>query len=328
MESKDIRRENCNLIANAFYDNTMLSASQIAKATNLSVVTVNAALQEMCDNGEVHKKGPSKSKNGRPYVQYEYNRSYHSGAAIFAYNKNYGISLNLLVLNNFGDILQSESLEFATIDESHITSLLDKAKADFKSIKTLLLGFPGFESEKSIKSCDFSAFLNDAFVAKIKNNYNLDVEFVNDINVATYGHNKAANQEAQNKIGIFFPKMFAPGAGILINGTIYPGSSGFAGEIGVVPVKIAWNELHLHSKEEIVMQITPFIAQMICILNPQSIIIYCEYIDDSVIENIVSNISNVFQSAFIPKIELCNSFCDDFKNGLIHMVKDKLQRSN
>lgn len=324
MISKDIRLENCNLIATAFCDEKILSASQIAAATGLSVVTVNAALNEMCDSGEVIKNGPSKNKNGRPSLQYEYNRVYHCGAAIFAYNKNNGIEINLLVLNKFADILQSNNYEFSSIDESHILSLLDKSKADFPRIKTLLLGFPGFESNNSIQSCDFSEFLDDNFVQKIKTKYDLEVEFANDINVATYGHNKAMNEGIQNEIGIFFPKIFPPGAGILINGSIYSGSGGFAGEIGNIPVKIAWNELHLHSKAEIAMQITPFIMQFICILNPQSIVVYCEYMDESVIEKIISNVKNLLHSSYIPSIKLLDTYRDDFKNGLIHMIKDKL----
>ena len=72
----------------------------------------------------------------------------------------------------------------------------------------------------------------------------MPVLYENDVNATVcgyYGYHKA--EGIQTVVGLYYPQVYAPGAGTMINGEIYKGGMNFAGEIGWLPLHPAWNEV-------------------------------------------------------------------------------------
>lgn len=324
MASNEIRKRNRESIARAFLHAQQLRSSEIAKATGLSVVTVNAVLEEMVIDGEVTRSGVTKRTGGRPSVQYALNRSYRCGVVIFAHNKGHSIALQYVVANNLGEILLRGGAEHDHIDRTHVIDLLDRAKGHFPAISQLVLGFPGFANERAVSGSDYSRFMDAAFLEEVSAAYQLSTTFVNDVNAAVYGYH-AGSESARNEACIFFPRMFPPGVGIMVGGRIYSGTTGFAGEIGQLPVPIPWSELHLCDREQIAAQIAPTLMSVTCLLNPRSIVVYCDYIDSAVLWAAEGIVSGYLPRTHIPHIEWSGDFDRDMRSGLIMILTDKLR---
>lgn len=320
----DIRNRNLTSVRAVFEHDNVLVASQIAKKTGLSVVTVNAILEEMCKNGEMAKQGQSSPGSGRPSALYRYNRHYSCGLILFAYNSGDTIVMHTLVVNHFGEELKATAGHFSELGETHILTAIEGCVTEFPQIGQLLFGLPGTERHGVVTSGDFASFINAAFLGRIKESYRLNITFINDINAAAYGHNRSSEKPSENEVGIFFPAHFPPGAGIILQGQLYLGDTGFAGEIANLSGQIPWNDLYRRSEEEIAGQIYPILLSLICVINPGRIILYGEYLTDGIRKRLLHALHVALPAAAIPEILWPDTFESDFKNGLIALIKDKL----
>lgn len=320
----DIRNRNLTSVRAVFEHDYILVASQIAKETGLSVVTVNAILDEMCKNGEVARQGQINPGNGRPSALYRYHRQYSCGLVLFAYNSGDTIVVQSLVVNHFGEELKSATGHFSELREEHILSAIEECMTEFPQIGRLLFGLPGIERHGVVTSGDFASFIDDTFLKRIKESYQLDIAFINDINAAVYGHNRGSEKPYENEVGIFFPIRFPPGAGMILQGQLYLGNTGSAGEIGNLSTGILWSELFRYNEEEIAAQIYPILLSVVCVLNPGGIVLYGEYLTAGILELILNELYSALPADTLPEILLLDTFETDFRNGLIALIKDKL----
>lgn len=320
----EIRNQNLSLVRNVFTHEETLVASQIAQKTGLSVVTVNAILDEMCKGGEMEKQGLSNSGNGRPSTLYRYNRQHHCGLVLFAYNSGDRIILNTLAVNLYGEVLNEVTESYAEIGETHILNAVEGCMRAFPRTGRLVLGLPGIERHGVVTSGDFASFIDTAFIERIEERFRLRIAFMNDINAAVYGHYKNSEAACENEAGVFFPTRFPPGAGIILSGALYLGDTGFAGEIAYLSGPAHWSDLYRAGEEEIAKQIYPIVRSIICVLNPGRVVLYGEYLTAGILELVQNEVRSVFPAAAVPEILLLHTFETDFKNGLIAFIKDKL----
>lgn len=321
----DIRRNNKKKIRNVFKYNETLIASEIAALTRLSVVTVNAVLDDMCNTNEVIKDGIKKAKSGRPSLCYRYNRGFNYGFVYYAYNKGDKFAFRALVVNGFGEELYTKEIEAYILEEKTIFEIIDEQAERFPNAAMMVFGFPGYENAKCVHSVDFVPFVATGFFERCRARYGIETVFVNDVNAVIYGHNKKAGGKYQSEIGIFFPKNYFPGSGIIINNKIYNGTSNFAGEIGIIPTKISWDQLSQHSDEEKAEQVAEIILIMTSIVAPESFVIYCEYMDDNVFKDIKKHVECKMPPGYLPHIEISEEFDSDFRMGLIYTLMEKLE---
>ncbi|MFR6333502.1 MAG: hypothetical protein ACLUOI_35150 [Eisenbergiella sp.] len=69
-------------------------------------------------------------------------------------------------------------------------------------------------------------------------------------------------------VGIYFPRSFLPGAGLILDGSIYYGNSHFAGEMGDVYVPVPWEELDYYKENQVLCQLEALLATFACIALP------------------------------------------------------------
>lgn len=320
----EIRNQNLALVRRVFERDNEMVASRIARKAGLSVVTVNAILEEMCISGEIARQGQVSSGNGRPSALYAYNRHYSCGLVIFAYNSGDEIVVHTVVVNHFGEELQGNTESLMEIGEEHVLAAIDRAVTEFPQIRRLLFGLPGTERHGIVTSGDFAAFIDTAFLAKIKEQYDLGTAFINDINAAVYGHNRKAEKPCENEVGIFLPTRFPPGAGIIMKNELYLGETGYSGEVAALSGKYPWNELYRYNEEEIAQQLYPILLGMICVLNPGLVVFYGEYLTVGILERMQNRLVSLLPAAAIPEIRLLHTFETDFKNGLTAFMKETL----
>lgn len=324
----DIRRENCNKIRLAFTSDKTLIASEIAERTGLSVVTVNVVLEEMCSTGEIEKAGVNKGKSGRPSISYKYNRQYRLSLINYAYIKGNMVAVRFVVMNRFREEIYERQTEVERLDREFVLKSIGEIKELYPTVKVLILGFPGYETGKAVSSGDFINFLSAKYLEKIEKKYGMRPVFMNDINAAVCGYNKTSEKKYKNQAAVFFPKNYCPGSGIIVDGRIYTGTNNFAGEIGIMPTEIKWQELHKHGNSDIIKQVAWLLLFISCSIAPESIVVYGEYINKKVFSAIEEKLSKKLPQGYMPELILSENFDNDFKNGLGFVAEEELGKED
>lgn len=114
-----------------------------------------------------------------------------------------------------------------------IESLLEKGDVSIEDIAGVAVAVPGMIDKKlgTILFTPNIGFNNFPLVKKLQNTFEVSILLENDVNAGTYGEFVAgAAKGADNVLGIF--PGTGIGGGLIINGRLYRGSGGNAGEVG------------------------------------------------------------------------------------------------
>lgn len=219
-----------------FINNGSSTITDLAKELEFSIPTVTKFISEMCDDGFLNEYGKLETNGGRHPSLYGLNPD--SGYFIGVEMKQH--ILNIGLINFKGEMMELKSdipFDFKNSPEA-LDRLCNIIKDFIKEINV--------EEEKVLNIClsisgrvnpdtgySFSAFnfserpLTEIMEEKIGHPVCID----NDSRVMTYGEYLAGN--AQNAKDVIFVNVSQGlGIGIIIDGKMYTGKSGFAGEFG------------------------------------------------------------------------------------------------
>lgn len=233
-----VREIHLSLILRYLHKQAPLSRAQLANLTNLNKSTVSSLVEELINRNLIHEIGQNASWTGRPATLLELNPA--AGCII---GVELGVDFVAVILTDFtGSILwrrqqdadPSEAQE-ATIDQT--LHLVDEAMQAAKSMQSRLLGL-GLSTPGTVNTSEglliFAPNLHwrNVPLGKIFSEHtNLPTFVDNDANAAALGeHFFGVARHVQSFICIYAG--VGIGGGIFLNGELYRGCSGFAGEIG------------------------------------------------------------------------------------------------
>lgn len=218
------------------------SRAQLARATRLSKPTVSLALANLEDAGLVRAVGLSvASKGGRVATLYEPNpdAGYVVGIDVgrgWVRAAVANLAGSILVRNDTPNDAQSASELVALI--SHLArNVVEQAGPSWSQVVHAVIGTPGVFDEQS-KRVLFASNLPEwgrhGLVTELQAAFGLSLSVENDANLAalgerSFGWGKSAGTFVYITIGT------GVGMGIVINGALYRGAHGAAGEIGFLP---------------------------------------------------------------------------------------------
>ncbi len=228
------------LIVEYLYRNAKASNPELAKLTNMSSPTIHKLISELIDLGIVQELGYGDSIGGRRPNLYGINP-----------NARYIISIDIDcrmikmgVFNLQNELISDNITYFDNIKNkthifegifSHLDALLEKLH--FKSSQYLGIGIslPGLIETKTGQT--YSDLLLDGLSLEeaFENRYHLPTFTGNDSRVMALG--EQAFGAARNKENVLCINICdGIGMGMIVNGQIYEGKSGFAGELGHINV--------------------------------------------------------------------------------------------
>ncbi|NLI64297.1 MAG: ROK family transcriptional regulator [Bacteroidales bacterium] len=235
-------------IIKQFINDGDMTLNNLASNINLSIPTVTRIINEMIDEKYIQDLGKLKTAEGRHPNLYGLNAeaAYFIGVDI----EHFGINIGLC--NFRGEIVNLKTRiphKFENTKESFNTIcaiIKDFIKAqDVKEDKILnvQINISGRVNPKTGYSYSIFYFdetpLSEHFSKKIGHHVSID----NDTRAMTYGEYLSGNVTEEKNI-IFVNLSWGIAIGIIINGQIYTGKSGFAGEFG--HVKAFDNEVICH----------------------------------------------------------------------------------
>lgn len=222
------------------YQKGASTANEICGSMGISLPTVNTLLTDLIRSGEVIKQGRAASQGGRKPDLY---RLAPDAFYVLAVDlSKYAVSLALyncqqtqvkdkvihkLVLNN-----EAETFEQLC---QHLEAYISASGFSSQKIIAIGISMPGLIDSKAGINHTYLNFGGKSLQAHLESRFPQAVFLENDARAMTLAEFKfGAAKSAQNVLGIFVG--WGIGLGIVIDGKLYQGTSGFAGEFAHSPL--------------------------------------------------------------------------------------------
>lgn len=212
--------------------------TDLAKELDLSIPTVTKIINEMCEDGYIDDYGKLETNGGRHPNLYGLNPT--SGYFIGVDIKKFAI--NIALINFKGDMIElkmNQPYKFENTQEALedlcqlISDFIKSLEVDTKKIMNICINISGRVNPESGYSFSMFNFSESPLAEVLSQKLGFHVCIDNDTRAMTYGEYMKGCVEGEKNI-IFVNISWGLGIGIIINGKIYAGKSGFSGEFGHV----------------------------------------------------------------------------------------------
>ncbi|WP_341876849.1 ROK family protein [Defluviitalea saccharophila] len=318
---------NKNLLRQTLKEYRKATKPELAALTHLSVVTVNSLISEMVASGEVIEGDEVPSNGGRPSRQYVYNGNYRKALIIYGYEHHNKDLFHMLIINAFGECIERKTDYFSNVGINSFDIWIENAFKVHENICAIVFGLPGAEENGVIYVNDYSGIIGDKFLSYYQSKYGVPVLYENDINATVYGfYTKQNSHTVQTVVGLYYPRIYGPGAGVVIKEEIYKGCKNFAGEVNWLPLKPSWNEVNYDNPEEVVLMLSQIIVVYSCVLAPERIVFYGDFLTEEILERLLLRVQELLKGHFLPHIQFEKSIEKDFETGMIQIAYKELQK--
>lgn len=213
--------------------------TNLSKELDLSVPTVTKFINEMCEEGYIDEYGKQGTNSGRRPSLYGLN----SDSAYFIGVDIKRFAVNIGLMNFKGDMVDLK-MNIPYYFQNTQTGLEELCKLIAKFIKRIdipkekilnvNINISGRVNPVSGYSHSWFNFEERPLTDVIADRIGCKVTIDNDTRAMTYGEFLQGNIHGEKNI-LFVNMSWGLGVGIIINGDIYTGKSGFSGELGHIP---------------------------------------------------------------------------------------------
>jgi predicted NBD/HSP70 family sugar kinase len=303
----------------AMRESTIFTLSQ---KTALSVVTVKSALEEMTESGEVFPWHTVPSGGGRPSMLYQYQPHFRHALVIYGFQKNEGNLIRALVIDLYGECVWRREAVVRDVQPDSFCPHIEEALREVPNVGVIGFGLPGVEENGVITVNDYHQLVGLDFLDFYQRKYDLPVIYLNDVNAAVKGC-KAAYKELKCLVGIYFPRIYGPGAGMVIGGEVHTGAHNYAGEIDRLLPDVDWMHMDYNDTQAVCGAIARLLAIYCRVLAPDRFILYGDFFRDEHASLIRSGTEELLGSRYGVNIAVSTAFEKDFEQGMILAVLQK-----
>jgi N-acetylglucosamine repressor len=233
------KQHNRDLVLKTIFDHETISRAEIARGTKLTRTTVSDVVAGLLTEGLVREVGPGSSSGGKPSILLS-----------LVADSRYLIGVNLAqdkfigaVVNLRGEIKETVELPVHGGDREKalqlVYQIIDQlVKNVWEPVVGIGVGAPGLiNTREGIVINAVNLEWRDLPLAKmLQERYKLPVSVLNDSQATAIGEFVYENPTSDGNLIVVNVK-HGIGAGILINGSLYQGDGGGAGEIGHVMIQ-------------------------------------------------------------------------------------------
>lgn len=241
---KDLKQENKNSsqkkrIITYYIHNGNSTITDLAKVLDLSIPTVTKLVEDMCSSGILNSYGKLETAGGRHPQLYGLNPDacYFVGVDIRRFCVNIGL------INFNGELVENQMNVPYTFENSPkgldnlcdiIRTFISSLIVEKDKILDISINVSGRVNPDSGYSYSWFNFGEDPLSQVMTDKIGIDVYIDNDTRAMTYGEYLRGNIN-EKKDMLFVNLSWGLGLGIIIDGKLYKGKSGFAGEFGHTP---------------------------------------------------------------------------------------------
>ncbi len=224
-------------IITTFFYNQNSTIAELAKELNLSIPTVTKLVNEMVEEGILNDYGKSDSKSGRKPSTYGLNpqSGYFLGIDIKRDVVNIGLSNfnGEIVRQDFDVTYNMQQSQDAIIDDICRLTLdfIASSGVDKNKILNACANITGRVNPTSGYSYSFFVYPETPLTEVLSEKLGVPVCIENDTRAMAYGEMLRGNVNGEKNM-LFVNVSWGLGLGIILDGRVYEGKSGFAGEFG------------------------------------------------------------------------------------------------
>ena len=297
---------------------------ELADRTGLSVVTINSLLEDLLKTGEVVQSGLAPSGGGRPSTRYQYRPDYRYAVLLYGHQSEGRNLMHLAVVNLMGECVWRKEEYFDEILVESFEAVLDDVIGRFPEIGLLAFGLPGEVVDDVVTIHDYQALVGPEFMAHYKERYHLPVVFENDINAMTYGACWEGDVEKATVAGIYLPRIYPPGAGLVIQGKIYYGTSHCAGELAGLPVPVSWDSLDYGREHDVLEHLKLLTAVYGFTVAPETLIFYGDFFTEELQEQLRAYSGRLLEGKFHMDLIFAENLERDYEEGMKRLALEAL----
>lgn len=297
---------------------------ELAERTGLSVVTINSLLEDLLEDGEVVPAGLAPSGGGRPSMLYRYRPDYRYTVILYGHQSEGRNLMHVAAINLMGECVWRKEAYFDEVFVESFDELLDEAVRNFPETGLVAFGLPGEVVEGVVTIHDYPALIGTEFMAHYRERYHLPVLFENDINAMVYGACRSDEMDKSTVAGIYIPRIYLPGAGLVVQGKIYYGTSHCAGELGGLPVPVPWLSLDYESEDQVLENLKMLTAVYGFTVAPETLIFYGDFFTEELKERLMDYSGALLEGKFQMKLVFERNLERDFEEGMKRLALEAL----
>ncbi|MCL1991252.1 MAG: ROK family transcriptional regulator [Defluviitaleaceae bacterium] len=228
-----IREMNEKLVLKTVIQAGTISRAEIAKQLKLNKTSVSSIVSDLIDKDLIVETGSGESSGGRKPILVMFN--HQAGYSLsFDVGPDYISSLLTYLDGSFvsdgylSNAVTSNEALCATLKEA-INGYLAQISNSTYGITGICIGLHGIVNEDVLVFSPFYAFDCSQLKKEIESTFNLPVIIENEANLAALGEQKI-EPTVSNLVSLSVK--YGIGAGVILNGTLYTGTDGHAGEVG------------------------------------------------------------------------------------------------
>jgi N-acetylglucosamine repressor len=234
------KEHNTNLVLKTIFDNERIGRAEISRMTRLTRTTVSDIVNDLIDEGLVKEVGLGQSMGGKSPIllSLEPDARYLIGLDL-GRKKFSGAIVNLR-----GEIRYKVDHDIQGLDDNaalaSVYAILDQlTQTTYQPLVGIGIGTPGLVNTNDgvVVNAVNLDWKNLQLAKPLRDKYHLPVMVFNDSHAAAMGEFTFSEGQAPESSMIVINLRYGVGAGIIINGNLFHGDSGGAGEIGHVVVQ-------------------------------------------------------------------------------------------
>ncbi len=255
MDPSALRKRNVIRVLNVIMNRDRISRTEIATETGLTKTTISDIVKWFLNLGFLDEQKSKPKGVGRPSLTLQVNPKFAHVAGLSIMRD--GVDVSVIDATraflwetsrsfenrfNFDDVIE---VIYRTLDET-----FDMAKKENMPIKAIGIGVPGLVDPKNglvELSPKFPGFKNIPLIKMISQRYRVDAWVENDSDMAAMGERWfGKGKECDSFIYVYVVEGI--GAGIVLNGELLHGETGYTGEIGHLLIKREENMVYLEEE--------------------------------------------------------------------------------
>ena len=302
-DSADIRKVNLYKIRKILWNGEWKTKQQIAIETGLSVASCNTLLNELSNIGEVISEKIRLHEVGPGALQYRINENYEYILCIWFDRLNQHDVLTKKLLATTGKIIFEEQKEYDSLNPLELQKEIESIYKRYSNITSIMIGTPSIAENGVIRHCDITSLEGFPIVSALINKLNVSVYLENDMHFKVFGYSKKNNIENDVVTIANFPIGILPGTASVHDGIVIKGHNQFAGMVGFLPYDCNQKELLDKLKpNQCHKVVSKAIASIISILNPNTIVLTGELLDEKCIDWIYENCKQWIPESYMPQL--------------------------
>lgn len=321
-----LKELNIGLIKDALGRHGQATRVEIARTTGISQPTVNMLIKELTADGTVLNLGAAPSTGGRRAEVYTLNRKKFEIALVAVKNSLFEISvIDMELEEERHDRIPRRPEENCN---TQLVRILRELIQKNEHIGAISIGVQGAVTSRgevfAVPSVpEWERYpLQDA----LEEQFMMPVKVTNDINASAAGY-QFQHPQTENMIFLYTDGE-GIGAGIILNKEVYSGSGSFAGELGYMQLGEHSVEELMHmqnSKEDSAALLSKIVINMICMYNPEQIVL--DSVNDSagLLDRIRQECLRVLPADAVPQMDAART--DEYYfSGLGRLGKELVDR--